>query len=157
MGISTILLVLFAGMFLFLRVVIAMMTQSGLDLMGMVSWNLTYEIILIFVALVCIILIAKRKLIGPIIYLATYGYYFGVDLYNRIITMPELTMTSVDVIMNLVVDGIAILLAVAILLDAIAQRVTKGKPKNRKTEWFFGNEEFDRKFDERADRNEYKF
>lgn len=157
MGISTILLMLFAGMFLFLRVVVAIMTQSGLDLLGMVSWNLTYEIILIFVALVCIVLMAKRKLIGSIIYCASYGYYFGIDLYNRIITMPELTMTSVDIIMNLVVDGIAILLGVSVVLDAIAQRVTKGQPKNRKTEWFFGNEEFDRKFDERADRNEYKF
>ena len=30
-------------------------------------------------------------------------------------------------------------------------------PKDKKTDWFYKNEQFDRKFDERADRNEYKF
>ena len=27
----------------------------------------------------------------------------------------------------------------------------------RKTDWFYKNEQFDRQFDDRADRNQYKF
>ena len=29
--------------------------------------------------------------------------------------------------------------------------------KNRKTDWFYGTTDYDRKFDDRADRNQYKF
>ena len=58
---------------------------------------------------------------------------------------------------NVFFSAIGILLAVAILLDAIVLKARKGKPKKQKTDWFYGNENFDRQFDERADRNEYKF
>ena len=29
--------------------------------------------------------------------------------------------------------------------------------KTKKTDWFFQNKDFDRQYDERADRNQYKF
>ena len=31
-----------------------------------------------------------------------------------------------------------------------------GKGEDKKTVWFYGNEEFDRKMDDRADRNNYR-
>ena len=63
MGFSTMLLIMFMSIFLIFRVVVAIMTQMGFDLIGITSWNLNYEIILIFLALVCILLIIKRKLL----------------------------------------------------------------------------------------------
>ena len=33
----------------------------------------------------------------------------------------------------------------------------KANPKDKKTDWFFKNSDYDRKYDDRADRNEYKF
>ena len=37
--------------------------------------------------------------------------------------------------------------------------MSKGKNSggnNKKTDWFYGNKDFDRKYDERADKNQYK-
>ena len=42
---------------------------------------------------------------------------------------------------------------IKVLLD----KNRKAHPVDKKTDWFYKNEKFDRQFDERADRNEYKF
>lgn len=157
MAFSTMLLVMFGVIFLIFRIAIAIVTQTGFDLIGLVSWNLTYEIILIFVTIVCLILISKKKLIGSIVYLFSYLLYFGTDILNRVATGTETAGMTMENTANVFFSAIGILLAVAILLDAIVLKARKGKPKKQKTDWFYGNENFDRQFDERADRNEYKF
>ena len=35
-------------------------------------------------------------------------------------------------------------------------RNRKNNPKDKKTDWFYRNEEFDRKLDDRADKNNYR-
>ena len=156
MGFSTLLLVMFMVMFWLSRVGIAVMVQMGANLLGLVSWNLNYEIILLFFTILCMILVVKRKLLGSILYFVSYAYYFGIDLYNRIQLYSQ-NATDIDNIINMVVAAIGIFLAFSVLTDSIVTKVKKGKPKNQKTDWFFDNKDFDRKFDERADRNEYKF
>lgn len=156
MKFSTMLLIMFGVMFWISRIVVAIVTQMGIDLVGIVSWNLTYEIILIFVTVVCLILIAKRKIIGSILYLILYGYYFGTDILNRVGQLSQEGGMTFENISNLFIACIGIALAIAILVDAITLKAKKGKPKKQKTDWFYGNKDFDRKFDERADRNEYK-
>jgi len=32
----------------------------------------------------------------------------------------------------------------------------KANPKDKKTDWFYNNEQFDRKLDERSDKNNYR-
>ncbi|MCI8587294.1 MAG: hypothetical protein HFJ49_01620 [Clostridia bacterium] len=157
MAFSTMLLVMFGVIFWIFRIAIAIVTQTGFDLIGLVSWNLTYEIILIFVTIVCLILISKKKLIGSIVYLFSYLLYFGTDILNRVATGTETVGMTMENTVNVFVSAIGIVLATAILLDAIVLKARKGKPKKQKTDWFYGNENFDRQFDERADRNEYKF
>lgn len=152
---STYLLIMFTIMFWILRIMVAIITQTGGDLMGMTSWNIKYEIILIFLTLLFIVLIAKRKKIGGIAFLATYGYYFGTDLYN-IITKISNQGTNLNSIINLIAAIIGIALPLFTLLDMLLEKHTR-PVSNKKTDWFFENEQFDRKFDERADRNEYKF
>lgn len=71
------LLVLFMAMFWVFRVIVAISAQFGIEFGGFIVFNNTTEMVLLFVDLFCFILIVKRKLIGGIIFLAGYGWYFG--------------------------------------------------------------------------------
>ena len=154
---STWLLVMFAVMFWGFRVIVAVMAQLSQDFGGIVPLNLTLEIILLFVALVSFILIVKRKMLGALIYLLTYGIYFGTDLFNRLTIIIEATdEVAPENMMNAVFAFIGIILPIAILLDLLADKNRKANPKDKKTDWFFKNEKFDRKLDERADKNNYR-
>ena len=42
------------------------------------------------------------------------------------------------------------------LFDLIIDKSRKANPKDKKTDWFYKNEQFDRKLDERADKNNYR-
>ncbi|MBQ9659063.1 MAG: hypothetical protein IJV31_09945 [Clostridia bacterium] len=148
---SSLILVIFGFMFWLLRIVVAVTTQMNIDLVGVTTWNLTYEIILLFVTLFILMLIVRRKLFAGFLYVIAYGYFFGMDILNRFSTI------SMDNVTNLVVDVVGILISVITLIDLIADKAQKVNPKDSKTDWFFKNKDFDRKFDERADRNEYKF
>ena len=49
---------------------------------------------------------------------------------------------------------LGIILAFAVLVDLA---VDKGrKPKDKKTDWFYANEQYDRQLDDRADKNNYR-
>ena len=47
-------------------------------------------------------------------------------------------------------------LAIAVLLDLLVDKNRKLNPKDKKTDWFYKNEEYDRKLDDRADKNNYR-
>ena len=119
--------------------------------------NQTYqnlEIILSFVVLVCIVLIVRRKLIGALIYLLAYGMYFGVDVINNIQTV--LNGASMETALNVFISIIGIILPIAVLADLLLDKGRKANPKDKKTDWFYNNEQFDRKLDERSDKNNYR-
>jgi len=44
-----------------------------------------------------------------------------------------------------------------VLFDLLFDKNRKEHPVDKKTDWFYKNENFDRKLDERADKNHYKF
>ncbi len=115
--------------------------------------NLTIEIILLFVTVVCIVLVFKRKLIGGIIYFLSYLAYFGTDLIQTVI--PVFSGEAVELeAMSAFTSFLGIILAFAVLLDLA---VDKGrKPKDKKTDWFYTNKDYDREYDDRADRNNYR-
>ena len=115
--------------------------------------NLTVEIILLFVTVVCIVLVFKRKLIGGIIYFLSYLAYFGTDLIQTVI--PVFSGEAVELeAMSAFTSFLGIVLAFAVLLDLT---VDKGrKPKDKKTDWFYTNKDYDRDYDDRADRNNYR-
>ena len=69
---STWMLVMFMAMFWFLRVIIAVTYELNIDFGGLEPFNETMEIILLFVVLLCMILIVKRKLVGALIYLLSW-------------------------------------------------------------------------------------
>ena len=58
--------------------------------------------------------------------------------------------------LELVISIVAIILPIAVLLDLLLDKNRKLNPKDKKTDWFYGNQEFDRKLDDRADKNNYR-
>ena len=135
---STWLLACFMVMFWAFRAIVTLMAELHQDFGGIVPLNKTLEIILLFVVLVCIVLVVKRKMVGALMYLLSYGIYFGTDILKNINTIIEME------------------LPIAVLLDMLVDRNRKNNPKDKKTDWFYKNEKFDRQLDERADKNNYR-
>ena len=159
---STWLLACFMVMFWAFRVVVTLMAQLNQDFGGIVPINETLEIILLFVTLVCIILVVKRQLVGALIYLLIYGLYFGTDVFNGISMMisnsssESASILPATSFINLFVSFIGVILPIAVLLDMLVDKGRKNHPKDKKTDWFYTNEQFDRKLDDRADKNNYR-
>ena len=151
---STWMLVMVMVMFWVFRVIVAVMPEFGTTLGGIAPLNQNLEIILSFVVLVCIVLIVRRKLIGALIYLLAYGMYFGVDVINNIQTV--LNGASMETALNVFISIIGIILPIAVLADLLLDKGRKENPKDKKTDWFYNNEQFDRKLDERSDKNNYR-
>ena len=151
---STWMLVMVMVMFWVFRVIVAVMPEFGTTLGGIAPLNQNLEIILSFVVLVCIVLIVRRKLIGALIYLLAYGMYFGVDVINNIQTV--LNGASMETALNVYISIIGIILPIAVLADLLLDKGRKANPKDKKTDWFYNNEQFDRKLDERSDKNNYR-
>ena len=77
------LVIMFVILFWILRVVVTLAATAGASFV-LTPLNTNIEIVLLFVTLVCIVLIIKRNMIGAVIYLLSYGVYFGVDLYTNV-------------------------------------------------------------------------
>ena len=157
---STWMLVMFMAMFWILRIIVAFTYELGIDFGGIVPTNQTMEIILLFVVLVCMILITKRKMIGAFIYLLAYGMYFGTDLMVGITTLitdtSNITSSNMGIYLNAFISLIGIAIPVAVLFDLLLDKNRKANPKDNETDWFYKNEQFDRKLDDRADKNNYR-
>ena len=94
-------------------------------------------------------------MLGAVIYLIGYWLYFGATLLNIMSKISEgATMNSY---VEILVAGIGIILPLAVLIDTLLDKNRKANPVDKKTDWFYKNKDYDRQFDERADRNEYKF
>lgn len=157
-NLSTWLLAMFMVMFSGFRVIVTITNQQGSPLAGLVVENLVIEIALIFLTLLCLLFVIKRKLIGALIYAISYGWYYGVGLFNTITgVLVEGEKIGLNNSLELLVAGIGVLLPLLVLFDTLVDKGRKINPVDKKTDWFYKNEQFDRKFDERADRNEYKF
>ena len=83
---STYLLIFFMIIFWGFRVVVTLGASVGAD-MGFPVENVTYEVILLFVTILSALLVIKRKVIGALLYLITYGVYFGPTLFNGVMAM----------------------------------------------------------------------
>lgn len=157
---STWILVMFMAMFWVLRIIVAFTYELGSDFGGMQPFNQTMEIILLFVVLVCMILVVKRKMVGALIYLLAYGMYFGPNLITGITTIAtanaDVSLSEVGLYMNTFVSLIGMVIPIAILFDLLLDKNRKANPKDKKTDWFYKNEQFDRKLDDRADKNNYR-
>lgn len=153
-SLASYLLVMFMAMFWIFRIVVAFTMSMGINI-GIVAMDLTVEIVLLFVTLVSMILVIKRSVLGGILYLGSYGAYFGIYLFNTVQNIIKGNAATIDY-GNAFFSLLAILLAVSVLLELLFDKNSKNHPKDKKTDWFYKNEQFDRKKDERADQNNYR-
>ena len=153
---STWLLVCFAVMYWGFRIIVALMSQLNQEFFVQ-PFNITMEIALLFIVLIALIFIVKRKMIGSLIYLLGYGMYFGSDIVSKmLILIEDSTQLSLSEYTSLTISLIGIIIPIAILLDLLADKNRKAHPKDNKTDWFYNNEQYDRKLDDRADKNNYR-
>lgn len=156
-NLSSWLLVMFIFMFWVFRVIVAFQAQYESDFGGFIAFDFKVEVILLFVVILCMILILRRKLLGGIIYLIAYGYYFGgYILTNALPMLIEGESLPMSILQNAMVSAVGLVIAICVLFDLIIDRVRKRDPRDKKTDWFFQNEKYDRKLDERADKNQYR-
>lgn len=148
------LLLIFMVMFWIFRVMVAFTASIGFD-MGFSPMNMNMEIILLFITLVAIVLVGKRTLIGAIIYLVSYEFYFGIDLYNTVMGIMAGSTTLTDY-SNVLASFIGVALPLVVFINMLLDKNRTNHPVDKKTDWFYKNEEYDRKLDERADKNEYR-
>ena len=155
---STWMLVMFIVMFWAFRVMIAISAELNWEMGALKPLNTQVEIILLFVVLACLIFIVKRKLIGALVYLMAYGLYFGTDIVTNISVLINAVENgmNMNLYINLLMSLIGIILPIATLLDLLMDKARKANPKDKKTDWFYKNEDYDRKLDERADKNNYR-
>ncbi len=154
---SSWLLVCFLVIFWIFRVAVAFLAQYGKDFGGFIVFDETLEMILLFVSLLCFVLIVKRLYAGPIIYLLGYGFYFGKYLMGT--AMPALMSggtPDIGVVQNTMVALVGIILGIVTLLDLAVERMRRKNYSDDKTDWFFNNKKYERKLDERADKNQYR-
>lgn len=158
---STWLLAIFMIMFWFFRAIVALCTQFSIDLLGITAYNFNWEVIISFLTLICIVLVVKRKIIGSFLYLILYGSYFGEHLITNIIPLVQgQSAISMELMINLFIDVIAIVLALFVLLDILVDKSRKANPIDKKTDWYYKNQKYDEELearDKREDKNQYKF
>lgn len=153
---SSWLIAIFIMIYWAFRVAVAVTGSMGVDFVVSPIDN-NIEVALLFVVLLCIPFIFKRKIIGAIVYLVSYGWYFGRGLIANIMQMIDTEATlSMQTYTDMFFALIGVALPILALFDILLDKNRTNNPKDKKTDWFYKNEEYDRKLDERADKNNYR-
>ena len=148
-SLTSYLITIFAAMFWGYRLIGTLMAAVGKNF-GFVPMDQTLEIVLLFLTLLALVLVFKRKMLGGVLYFSSYLLYFGTDLYNNIIS-------GLNDYTTMLISAVGIILAVAVLGDIVFNNSRQAnKTGDKKTDWYYKNEDYDRKYDERADRNNYR-
>ena len=149
------LLTFLAVIFWAFRAVVTVMFQLDNPLFAQPS-NLNYEIIVLFLTLPCIVGVCKRNIVFAAGYLALYATYFGNTLYLVVQNATDVGITLINSA-DMLCTVIGIIIPLLIFFDILLNKNRTIGTGAKKEDWFYANEEYDRKFDERADRNQYKF
>lgn len=137
------------------RLIVVFTTTMGIEF-GITALNVNLEIGLLLVMIICIILMARSKLSGAVILLVFSIAYYGADILEKFTYISQGGILSMDIALQLVVSIVCVLVPVfAFFIIAFAKEQEK-RPVDKKTDFFYKNEAYDRKYDERADRNNYR-
>lgn len=112
-----------------------------------IPYNMPIEIFIIFATAPFIVGIQRKSSIGAVAYFATYIVYYGTAFYDAFMEGNNIEMLS---------NVLGVILPIFIFCDVIFARQLYGEMEMRSSNWYFENQKYDRKFDERADRNQYK-
>lgn len=153
---STYLLVMFMIIFWILRIIITISAQMGNSFMGVTPMNETMEILILFATVICIGLVIKRNLVGSLLYIVVHSVYYGADVTNKLSILANNEQLTLSQNTELMFSIIGIILPLIVLIDLLLDKNRKLNPSDKKTDWFYQNEQFDRKLDDRADKNNYR-
>lgn len=155
-NLSTYLVVMFMIMYWIFRIVLAVTNTIGID-MGITIPNYNIEIALLFITIVSIVLVIKRNIIGSLLYLLSYALYFGSPLFNGIMAVVSSDGSfDINSYTTLFVNALGIVIPLFVLFEMLIEKNRMAHPVDKKTDWFYKNEEYDRKLDDRADKNNYR-
>lgn len=154
-NLSSWLITIFVMMYWLFRVIVAITGSMDMDFI-VSPINTNIEIALLFVVLICIPFIFKRKLLGAIVYLGAYGWYFGRGLIENVIKIINNETLSMQTYTDMFFALIGVALPILVLFDILLDKTRMKNPTDKKTDWFYKNEQYDRKLDERADKNNYR-
>lgn len=148
------LIVLLSVMLFIFRLIVVFTTTMGIEF-AVTSLNVNLEIGLLFITIICIILMARSKLSGAVILVVSSIAYYGADILEKFKYISQNTV-NIDIAMQLVISVICVLIPIfAFFIIAFAKEQEK-RPVDKKTDFFYKNEAYDRKYDERADKNNYR-
>lgn len=148
------LLTFFGIVFWFFRAIVTLLYQLDIEFFAK-PINLTFEITVLFATLPCILLVVKRNIIGAAAYMGIYVTYFGTSLYEAILSVQATGLNLVNS-SDMLCTIIGVIIPVLTFLDILFNKNRAMGKDNKKGDWFYKNEAFDREFDERADRNQYR-
>lgn len=148
------LIIMFMVMLLLFRFIVLFTTVIGIDF-PVVSSNEKIEIGMILITLVCIILFTKTKLFGGIIYLLASLIYYGPELVNILPTALNGSV-SMDMTINVLFLLVELVIPIFALFILIYDRKQEINPVDKKTDFFYKGDQYDRKYDDRADKNNYR-
>lgn len=149
------LITFFAILYWIFRVIVSLMYATGTEFICQ-PLNPGLEILILFLTIPSIIFIIRRNLVVATLYFAMYAAYFGTILYNTLSgVLGGEGAVSFDDTTAILFTALGVLIPFLVFLDIFIQR-NRFSPSDRNTDWFYNNEQFDRKIDERADKNQYK-
>lgn len=153
MSVYSYLLTILGVLFWIFRAVVTALYTSGVDF-AIQPLNAGWEIALVFASIPCVILVIKRNIIGAALYVAVYVSYFGTALYNSLNHVANNLNVNgtIDIIMSI----IGVLIPVLTFIDILLNKNRKALFSKDKTDWYYSNKDYDRQYDERADRNQYR-
>ena len=148
------LITFFGALFWVFRVIVALLYQLDIEFFAE-PLNLNTEILVLFLTIPCFLLVLRRNIIGAAAYLALYFSYFGTALYNIIMQLPNTGLTLVNS-SDILLLSVGLLIPLLTFLDIMVNKNRVGFHGDKKTDWFYTNKAYDRQFDERADKNQYR-
>lgn len=155
-NLSTYLVIMFMIMYWIFRIILAVLNTVGVDI-GINIPNYNKEIVLLFITIISIVLVIKRNIIGSLLYLISYSLYFGMPLFNGVMSIVENNEGfDVNIYTTLFVNALGIIIPLLVFFEMLIEKNNMAHPVDKKTDWFYKNEEYDRKLDDRADKNNYR-
>ena len=150
---SNYLIIMLSILLFIFRLVVVFTATMGIEFMVQ-PINVEYEIALLFVMIISIILMSKNKLSGAIILTIASIVYYGPTLLSQVTNLSA--GLSVDSTMQAIISIVCVIIPVfAFFIIAFAKEQEK-RPVDKKTDFFYKTDKYDIKYDERADRNNYR-
>ena len=102
-----------------------------------------------------IILISRNKILGSIIFLVSSSIYYGPTLVSQITEIVSGT-SNPEMLLEVIISLIGLIIPFCSLVILLLAKKQEKKPVDKKTDFFYKNEAYDRNLDERADKNNYR-